>query len=154
MRELITDNNHLRVITFINTKLVKLYFSLKIYIFNHWDINFIFSFSCGIMCFILNIYLDDQQTILKYLKNTEVNLNNVLIITVNFNIRDSNWNLLYPHYSTYANVFQEAADSLNLNLSIPINLVLAWYADNFQDSNLVLNLMFLQVDMEKFNNYH
>ena len=106
------------------------------------------------MCFILNIYLDDQQTILKYLKNTEVNLNNVLIITVNFNIRDSNWNLLYPHYSTYANVFQEAADSLNLDLSIPINPVSAWYADSSQDSNLVLDLMFLQEDMKEFNNYH
>ena len=103
------------------------------------------------MCFILNIYLDDQQTILKYLKNTEVN---VLIITVSFNIRDSNWNPLYPHYSTYANVFQEAADSLNLDLSIPINPVSAWYADSSQDSNLVLDLMFLQEDMKEFNNYH
>ena len=41
------------------------------------------------MCFI-NIYSDNQQTILKYLKDTEVNLNNVLIIIMNFNIRDNN----------------------------------------------------------------
>ena len=30
------------------------------------------------MCFIINIYLDDQQSALKYIKNTKVNLNNVL----------------------------------------------------------------------------
>ena len=72
------------------------------------------------MYFILNIHSADY---LKYLKNTEVNLNNVLIITVNFNIRDSNWNPLYPHYSTYTNMFQEAADSLNLDLSISINSI-------------------------------
>ena len=31
------------------------------------------------------------QYTLKYLKNTEVNINNVLIITGDFNIRDSLW---------------------------------------------------------------
>ena len=41
------------------------------------------------MCFIINIYSDNQQTALKYLKDTEVNLNNVLIIIGNFNIRDN-----------------------------------------------------------------
>ena len=41
------------------------------------------------MCFILDIYSDDQQTALKYLKNTKVNLNNILIMTDNFNIRDN-----------------------------------------------------------------
>jgi len=38
------------------------------------------------MFFILNIYSDNQQNALKYLKDTEVNLNNVVIITRNFNI--------------------------------------------------------------------
>ena len=41
------------------------------------------------MCFIINIYLNNQQTILKYLKDTKVNLNNILIITENFNIKDN-----------------------------------------------------------------
>ena len=41
------------------------------------------------MCFIINILSDDQQTTLKYLKDTEVNLNNVLIMTDDFNIRDN-----------------------------------------------------------------
>jgi len=41
------------------------------------------------MCFLINVYSDDHQSALKYLKNTEINLNNVLIITGDFNIRDN-----------------------------------------------------------------
>ena len=37
----------------------------------------------------LNMYSDSSQLALKYFKNTEVNINNVLIMTGNFNIRDS-----------------------------------------------------------------
>ena len=37
----------------------------------------------------LNVYSDSSQTALKYFKNTEANINNVLIMTGNFNIRDS-----------------------------------------------------------------
>ena len=42
------------------------------------------------MCFIINIYSDNQQSVLKYLKDTKVNLNNVLIMTGDFNIKDNN----------------------------------------------------------------
>ena len=42
------------------------------------------------MCFIINVYSDNQQSALKYLKNTKINLNNVLIMTGNFNIRHNN----------------------------------------------------------------
>ena len=41
------------------------------------------------MCFIINVYSDNQQSILKYLKDIEVNLNNILIMTEDFNIRDN-----------------------------------------------------------------
>ena len=36
-----------------------------------------------------------------------------------FNIRDSNWNPLYPYYSIYADVFREVANSFNLEMSMP-----------------------------------
>jgi len=88
-RLLLTDSDYSRVITYINIKLIKLHFSLRKDILNHRDINLISFFNCNIMTFIINIYLDDQQTILKYLNNTEVNLNNVLIMTGDFNIRDN-----------------------------------------------------------------
>ena len=37
----------------------------------------------------INMYSDLSQSALKYLKNTEANINNVLIMTGDFNIRDS-----------------------------------------------------------------
>ena len=59
-------------------------------------------------------------------------MNNVLIIIGNFNIRNSNWNPLYPYYSIHTNILFEIADSLNLDLSSSINPVLTWYVDNHQ----------------------
>ena len=117
------ENNYLRVITYINNKLVKLCFLLWKDIFNHKDINLVSFFNCGILCFIFNIYSDNQQNTLKYLKNTEINLNNILIITSNFNIRNSNWNLSYPHHSIHTDTLYRIADSLNLYLSISTNSV-------------------------------
>ena len=54
---------------------------------NYKDINILSFF---VICFIIDIYSDNQQTTLKYLKNTEVNLNNILIMTGDFDIRDNN----------------------------------------------------------------
>jgi len=36
----------------------------------------------------MNIYSDASHSALKYLKDTEVNINNLLIMTSNFNTRD------------------------------------------------------------------
>ena len=41
----------------------------------------------------INIYLDRQRLALKYFKDTEVNIYNVLIIIGDFNVRAKNWNL-------------------------------------------------------------
>ena len=57
---------------------------------NYRDINLISFFNNDIICFIIKIYSDEQQTALKYLKNIETNLNNILIITRDFNIRNNN----------------------------------------------------------------
>lgn len=90
---------------------------------------------------------------MKYLKNIEINLNNVLIIIGNFNIRNSNWNPLYPYYSIHTNILFEIADSLNLDLSSSINPVLTWYVDNPQDANSVIDLIFLCTKSEEFDNH-
>ncbi len=39
--------------------------------------------------FIINIYSDSSHSALKYLKDTEANINNVLVMTGDFNIRNS-----------------------------------------------------------------
>ena len=70
-----------------------------------------------------------------------------------FNIRDNDWDLSYPHYSLYMDTLWKVADSFSLELLTFINLVFTQYADNFQDLNSVLNLIFLWAGSEKFNNH-
>jgi len=60
---------------------------------------------------------------------------------------------LYLHHSIHADTLREIADSFNLELSMPVNQVSTQYADNPQESNLVLDLMFLHANVEEFNNY-
>ena len=85
---------------------------------NYRDINLISFFNCGIICF-------------------------VIIMTRDFNIRDNDWDPSYPHYFIHADIFMKVADLFNLKLSIPITQVLIRYMDNSNDSNFMIDLMFL-----------
>jgi len=91
----------------------------------------------------MNIYSDSSHSALKYLKNTEVNINNLLIMTGNFNIRDSLWDPAFPHHSSISDDLIIIADSFNLVLSVPANSVPTRYSDIVGESNLVIDLMFL-----------
>jgi len=82
-----------------------------------------------------------------------MSLNNVLIMIGDFNIRYNDWDSLYPHHSTYVNTLRKIADSFSLELSTPIDQVPTHYADNSQDMNSVLDLIFLYINTEEFNNY-
>jgi len=81
---------------------------------NNRDISYIFFFNCSSIYFLMNIYLDFSQTALKYLKDTKANINNILIMMGDFNIRDSFWDLLFPNYLVYSDILTNIADSLNL----------------------------------------
>jgi len=81
--------NSLRVLAYINIWLSTFRFSLYKDLINHKDILFISFFNNNICSYIMNIYSDSSHSALKYLKNTEVNINNLLIMTGDFNIRDS-----------------------------------------------------------------
>ena len=96
-------------------------FSFRKDIINYRDINLISFFNCEYTYFVLNIYSDDQQLALTYLKDMEVNLNNVLIMTGDFDIRDSNWDPSFLHYSVHADTLREIADLFNLELFMLIN---------------------------------
>ena len=80
---------------------------------------------------------------LKYLKNTKANINNALIMTGDFNIRDNIWDSLFPHYSVYNDTLTDIADSLNICLSKATNQVSTRYTDKSNVLNSVINLMFL-----------
>ena len=85
-----TNNNYSpRVISYINICLSHLYFSLQKDIFNHRNICCFSFFNNGDIYFIINIYSDALQTTLRYLKDTEVNIQNMLVMASDFNIRES-----------------------------------------------------------------
>jgi len=78
-----------RVLTYVNICISHLHFSLQNDIFNYRDISCISFFNQNSIFFLINVYLDSSQLALKYFKNTEVNIYNVIIIIGDFNIRDS-----------------------------------------------------------------
>jgi len=91
----------------------------------------------------MNVYSDSSHTALKYLKNTEVNIENVLFITGDFNIRNSLWDSSFPFHSSVSDNLIIIADSFNLSLSTPTNSCPTRYSDMAGESNLVIDLMFL-----------
>ena len=131
-----------RVISYINIRLLSFYFLLCKDIINHRDINLI-SFSNNNICYyILNIYSDSSHT-LKYLKDTEVNIDNVILMTEDFNIRDSLWNPTFLFHSSISDNLIIIADSFDLALSMPTNPGPTRYSDTARESNSVIDLMFL-----------
>jgi len=82
-----------------------------------------FLFQQWIYLLLINIYLNLFQAALKYLKDTEVNISNILIIAGDFNIRDSSWDPSFPHHSIYCDLLNDIADSMDLFMSKATNCV-------------------------------
>ena len=137
------DKDSPRVISYINIHLSSFCFLLCKDIINYRDINLI-SFSNNNICYyILNVYSDSSHTALKYLKDTEVNINNIVLMTGEFNIRDSLWDPSFPFHSSISDDLIIIADSFDLALSLPTNPGPIRYLDVAGESNSVIDLMFL-----------
>jgi len=143
VRHPIDQSDHPRVMAYVNICLSSLCFSLRKNIINHKDILIILFFSNNICSYIMNVYSDSSHSALKYLKDTEVNINNLLIMTGDFNIRDRLWNSSFLHHSSISEDLLIITDSFDLELSTPTNPIPTRYLDTIGESNSVIDLMFL-----------
>jgi len=84
-----SESDHLRMVTYVNIRLISLRLALHRDIINHRDFLLISFFNNNNIFWLLNVYSDSSHTALKYLKNIEVNIQNFLIITEDFNICDN-----------------------------------------------------------------
>lgn len=93
--------------------------------------------------FMINVYSNKHHSALKYYKDIKVNLQNVLIMAGNFNIRSNDWNSLYLFYSIYSNTLLEISDSFDFSLSSLIQYIPTCYSKNTNNMNSVIDLFFL-----------
>ena len=153
VRHLYKYNKHLKVLMYINSRLISFSFLFRKDIYNYKDINLVPFANSSSIHFILSIYSDNHQLALKYLKDTEVDLNNVIIMSGGFNIRNSDWNPSFPHHLMHADYLLEIADLFNLERLLSINLVPTRYTDNPNNSDSIIDLIFLRGHFEEFNTH-
>ena len=109
-----SESDYPRVIAYINIRLSSFCFSFCKDIIDHRNILLTSFFNNSELFWLMNIYLDVFHSALKYLKDTKVNFCNLLIITGDFNIRDSLWDPSFLHHSSISDDLIILADSFNL----------------------------------------
>ena len=128
-------------------------FSLKKDLINHCNINIIdFHNGQDVQC-IINVYSDSNQTAIQILHDNIRNISNTIVMTGDFNIRDSDWDPNVHYHSIYTEDLMFIADCLDLELATPINLGPTRFVDNQHDSNSVLDLVFMNPNNSGFNKH-
>ena len=134
---------HNSIATYVNKWLSHLRSSFQSNIINYYNINIVAFHNDQDINFIINVYLDSNQIALYVLQSGIKNIENTLVMTGDFNIRDSDWDPNFHYYSIYSKDLSTIANSLELKLFLLTNPSLTKYANNPQDTNSVLDLVFL-----------
>jgi len=71
----------------------------------------------------------------------------------NFNIRDSNWNCSFLYHFIHCDILDNIADFMDLCMSKATNCVPTRYSDNQNNSNSVIDLIFLCPNLSELNNH-
>ena len=61
---------------------------------------------------------------------------------------------MYSFHSAYSNTLTDIVDSFDLKLSCSIQQISTWYADNVNDANSIINLIFLCLNSTEIDNYN
>ena len=125
-----------RVTIFINIRLTSFQFYFHKNIIDDRDILLASFFVSSKLFWIMNVYSDSSHSTIKYLKDTEINIHNLLVMIGDFNICNSLWDPLFLYHSFISDDLNIIADSFNLNLLISINQVPTKYSNNDNDSKL------------------
>jgi len=100
-----------------------------------------------------HMFFGDHQLALKYLKDTEANIWNILIMAGNFNIRNNDWDSSYPFHSTHSDTLLKIANSFDLSLFSPVQQVSTQYSNNNNNTNSVIDLFFLWLNSIEIDNH-
>ena len=147
------QESYARVATYVNKKLQKMRFTLRLDIINHRDVNVLAFHSGQLINYVINVYSDDNQSALHFLNRNIIDLNNTVVMTGDFNIRDNDWDPNYPHHSAHTEDLLTLAESLGLNLSPPVNPGPTRFADNPRDTNSVIDLAFINPSNSGFGQH-
>ena len=128
-------------------------FALCLDIINYQDINILAFHNNHDMNFIINVYFDSDQTALCFLSQNIINLDNIIIMTGDFNIRDSNQDPNFYYHSIHTKNLITIANSLGLGLSLPLNPGPTKFIDNSCDSNSIIDLIFLPPNNRGFGQH-